>query len=156
MLAIGRALGVYAVGEPTEAKSFERYASQFLSENMDGHSLLNLTCVKLKNKLNVDNMDHRRKIFDWIEHLMVASGSDEQSTALHATRRSSHIRSSSWQQLDLEMHALQQLRTQQGQDLKVRGILMCIYYIQREIVPQVNIRAFEIRLIRCPSGTNNA
>mmetsp|Transcript_9331 Transcript_9331/g.17449 ORF Transcript_9331/g.17449 Transcript_9331/m.17449 type:complete len:965 (-) Transcript_9331:275-3169(-) len=114
-----RALGVYAVGEPTEAKSFERYASQFLSENMDGHSLLNLTCVKLKNKLNVDNMDHRRKIFDWIEHLMVASGSDEQSTALHATRRSSHIRSSSWQQLDLEMHALQQLRTQQGQDLKM-------------------------------------
>lgn len=68
------ALGVYVVG--TDVGAFERYAAAFLGHNVDGQALVNLTCLRLKNTLRVTDMDHRRKIFDWIEHLMVASGSE--------------------------------------------------------------------------------
>jgi hypothetical protein len=73
-MGYGSALGVYAVG--ADVGAFERYAAAFLQHGVDGQALVNLTCLKLKHTLHVTDMDHRRKIFDWIEHLMVASGSE--------------------------------------------------------------------------------
>lgn len=75
-MGYGSALGVYAVG--ADVGAFERYAATFLQHGVDGQALVNLTCLRLKHTLHVTDMDHWRKIFDWIEHLMVASGSELQ------------------------------------------------------------------------------
>mmetsp|Transcript_29865 Transcript_29865/g.41311 ORF Transcript_29865/g.41311 Transcript_29865/m.41311 type:complete len:932 (-) Transcript_29865:169-2964(-) len=105
-----RALGQYAVGGQTaDTQSFEEYAETFLTNNVDGISLVNLTCTKLKHDLQVGNMDHRRKIFDWIEHLMVASGSDEPELP-GSSLMQQPISHNSIFSVEVEAQALQRLR----------------------------------------------